>query len=254
MNSPDLLSVVIVEDEPHSRETLKNLLSDFCPGVEIAGMAGTVSDGIQEIKKKHPDLVFLDIELHKESGFDLLKKVYSLDFEVIFTTAYEHYALKAIKFSAIDYLLKPIDYEELQQAVEKVARRKETSLQNLKIFHLLQNFEKKRSDQDIITLATSEGLEFIKVSEIIRCEAEGSYTRFFLKDDRKLLVSRHLKEYENMLSEYHFFRIHQSTLINLAEVKKYVRSEGGYIVMNDESQVNIAHKRKEEFLQVMRGK
>ncbi len=249
-----MLQVVIVEDEPHSRETLRNLLTEFCPDVEIAGTAGTVGEGIKTIKKYHPDLVFLDIVLQEELGFDLLKKMQFLDFEVIFTTAYEHYALKAIKFSAIDYLLKPIDFEELQEAVDKVARRKEASIQNLKLFHLLQNFKNKQTDQDIITLATSEGLEFIKVSEIIRCEADGSYTRFFLKDQRELMVSRHLKEYENLLSEYNFFRVHQSSLINLGEVKKYVRSEGGYIVMNDNSLVNIAQKKKEEFFQVMRGK
>ena len=249
-----MLKVVIVEDELHSRETLRNLLNEYCKDVEIAAMAGSVSEGIDSVQEHQPDLVFLDIELNSELGFDLLDKVQSRDFEVIFTTAYEHYALKAIKFSAIDYLLKPIDFEELQLAVCKVSKRKEAGIQNLKLLNLLGNFRQGSGNRKMITLAASEGLEFIRVPEIIRCEASGSYTNFFLKDGRNIMVSRHLKEYENLLTEYNFFRVHQSHLVNMSEVKKFVRVDGGHIVMNDDSIVYVSQRKKDDFIKAMKGR
>ncbi len=246
-----MLRVVIVEDELHSRETLKNLVNEYCDQVEIVALAGGLKEGVQAIQNEQPDLVFLDIEMPNGTGFDLLEKIQHLNFEVIFTTAFEHYALKAIKFSAIDYLLKPIDIEELQAAVGKVQQKKKSN-QNKNLETLISNLNVKSNREQTISLSTSEGFEFIPVAEIIFCEANGSYTNFHLKGNKKLLVSKHLKEYENLLSEHNFMRVHNSFLINLIEVKKYVKAEGGYIVMKNEAMVNISNKKKDEFLHQMK--
>ena len=245
-----MLKVIIVEDELHSREALKNLINDYCEQVEILKLAASVEEGIEAIQLHKPELVFLDIEMPTGTGFDLLERAQHLNFEVIFTTAFEHYALKAIKFSAIDYLLKPIDVEELQNAIAKV-QQKRSSEHNKKLETLLSNIQNKSGQEETITLATSEGFEFIPVSNILYCQANGSYTNFHLKDSKPLLVSKHLKEYENLLADHNFMRVHQSYLINLSEVKKYVKADGGYIVMKDDSIVNISIKKKEEFLRYM---
>lgn len=246
-----MLNVVIVEDELHSRETLKNMVNEYCPDVEIMGLASSVQEGIELLNTHYPDLVFLDIEMQSETGFDLLTQVKNLNFEVIFTTAFEQYALNAIKFSAIDYLLKPIDLEELQNAVEKVVRKKKASLHNKKLEILLDNIHNKNTAQHTITLSTSNGYEFINVADIIYCEADGSYTNFFIKNKKSLLISKHLKEYENLLSDHNFMRVHQSYLINLSEVEKYIKSEGGYIVMKNGAKLSISKKNKEEFVRKM---
>ncbi len=243
-----MLRIIIVEDELHSRESLRNLVNDYCEDVEVVAVAESVEEGLEKIINHKPDLLFLDIEMQTGTGFDLLEQSKNFSFEVIFTTAFEHYALKAIKFSAIDYLLKPIDVEELQAAVVKVQKKKDTLTQNKKLINLLSNIQNKDSKQHKITLATSEGLEFINVTDIIFCEANGSYTNFHLKQEKNLIVSKHLKEYENLLNEYNFLRVHQSYLINLAEVEKFVKSNGGYIIMKGGEQVSISHKKKEEFV------
>ncbi|MDN5211479.1 LytTR family DNA-binding domain-containing protein [Fulvivirgaceae bacterium BMA12] len=243
-----MLRIIIVEDELHSRESLRNLVNDYCEDVEVVAVAESVEEGLEKIISHKPDLLFLDIEMQTGTGFDLLEQSKNFSFEVIFTTAFEHYALKAIKFSAIDYLLKPIDVEELQAAVVKVQKKKDTLTQNKKLINLLSNIQNTDSKQHKITLATSEGLEFINVTDIIFCEANGSYTNFHLKQEKNLIVSKHLKEYENLLNEYNFLRVHQSYLINLAEVEKFVKSNGGYIIMKGGEQVSISHKKKEEFV------
>jgi two-component system, LytTR family, response regulator len=214
-------------------------------------MAGTVKEGIDAIRNTRPDLVFLDIELHSGTGFEILENVDRFDFEVIFTTAFENYAIRAIKFSAIDYLLKPIDISELREAVEKVRQRREVNLRNNKLWNLVQNFNRQKDDQKIITLSTADGFEFIEIADILKLEADGAYTMFFIKPNRKLLVSKNLKEYEMLLSEYNFYRVHHSCLINLNEVEKYVKSEGGYIILKDGSIANISQRRKEKFMELM---
>lgn len=245
------LSVVIVEDEFHSRETLKSFLKEYCPEVEVKDTAATVEDAVEKISQQRPDLVFMDIELQTGTGFDVLQKIRHLDFHLIFTTAFEHYAIKAIKFSSIDYLLKPIDLEELIASVQKAKKLIESeSRQNL-LENLLSNIQSSSSENRKICLSTSEGVEFIPTREILFCEANGSYTDFHLTDRRKLVVSKNLKEYENMLQESNFMRVHNSFLINLGEVKKYVRAEGGYIVMNNDKQVSISPGKRDDFLKRM---
>lgn len=244
------LKAIIVEDEKHSQETLRNMLTEFCDGVHIAGMAGTVDEAVALIRKESPDLVFLDIELKSGTGFDVLERVGDMHFKVVFTTAYEHYALRAIKVSSVDYLLKPIDLDELIAAVDKVrsARQEENNRDQWQL--LLQSL-KGEDYSKRICLSTADGMEFIQTADIVLCEASGSYTKFILRKGASLLVSKHLKEYENMLNPREFMRVHNSYLINLKEVRKFVRSEGGYILMNNDRQVPISPKKREEFIEKM---
>ncbi|PZV83162.1 LytTR family two component transcriptional regulator [Algoriphagus aquaeductus] len=245
------LRVIIVEDEYHSRETLKGFLETYCPETEILDTASQVAEAVQKITHHRPDLVFMDIELQTGTGFEVLQQVTDLDFHLIFTTAFEHYAIQAIKFSSIDYLLKPIDLDELIAAVAKAKKRVQSQSRQSLLENLLQNMLGGSSEFKKICLSTAEGIEFIPTREILYCEANGSYTDFHLVDKRKLVVSKNLKEYENLLGDFNFMRVHNSFLINLGEVKKYVRSEGGYIVMNNEKQVAISGTKKEEFLRRM---
>jgi two-component system, LytTR family, response regulator len=245
-----MLRVVIVEDEIHSRETLKNLLQEFCEGVEIVGMAGDVPTAVDVIRKENPDLLFLDVELQSGTGFDVLEQLPDIHFDIVFTTAFEQYAVRAIKLSSIDYLLKPIDIEELRKAVEKARQKRGADDQKKQLETLIANLSGTPGKKKIC-LATSDGLEFIDVADIMYCEANGSYTNFNLTNGTKILVSKNLKEYESMLADQNFMRVHNSFLINLAEVKKFVKSEGGYILMKDNAQISISQKNREEFLNRM---
>lgn len=243
------MKAIIVEDEIHNRAALKNLIEEFCDDVNVAGSAETVTEAVDLIHKIKPDIVFMDIELQTGTGFDVLAQVQDLNFDVIFTTAFEHYAIKAIKFSSLDYLLKPIDVEELQGAVNKARIRLRESSQRQQLEVLLANMNGNSMKK--ICLATADRIEFVKVNDIIMCEASGSYTNVYLNDKRKIIVSRHLKEYETLLSEENFMRVHNSFLINLNEVKQFVKSDGGYIVMNDNYQVSISPKKRDEFFAKM---
>lgn len=246
-----MLNVVIIEDEVRSQETLKSLLTEFCDDVHVLGMAGTVGEAVKLIENRKPELVFLDIELQTGTGFDVLNQVSDRNFDVIFTTAFEQYAIKAIKFSSLDYLLKPIDIDELQDALQKARERKDTQETRQQLNLLLKNVENIPNQRKKICLSTSEGLEFIDIENITYCEANGSYTNFNIKPNVKLIVSKNLKEYENLLADHNFMRVHNSFLINLHEVKKFVKSEGGYILMNDDTQIAISQSKREEFLERM---
>ena len=246
------MKILIIEDEKKSREGLKNLIEEFCDEATVVGMASNVQEGLQQINEKNPDLLMLDIEMQSATGFDLLEKVDSFNFEVIFTTAYEQYAIKAIKFSALDYLLKPIDVQELKQAIEKARMKRSLNTVNERVSLLLKNMRVDNPKTRKITLSTSEGLVFIPVQDIIRCEAQGAYTNFHLRNNKKIMVSKNLKEYENLLGDSGFFRIHNSHLVNLSEVERFIKSEGGYAVMKDGAKVAVSQTRKEEFLELMR--
>ncbi|HZH36113.1 MAG TPA: LytTR family DNA-binding domain-containing protein [Flavisolibacter sp.] len=245
------LKAIIVEDEVRSREFLKNLVEEYCPTVQVVAMAASVEEAIEAVNTRKPDLLFLDIELHTGTGFDVLQGVAYHNFSVIFTTAYDHYAVKAIKFSAVDYLLKPIDVDELQAAVQKVSEKMQnnTSQQTLQL--LLKNLQKPADTDFSITLATSEGLEFVPLQQIIRLEASGPYTHFYMKGGKKIMVSKNLKEYELLLGDHQFFRVHNSHIINMKEVKRMIKTDGGYAVMNDDSMITISPKKKDEFMQQM---
>ncbi len=246
------LRSIIVDDEKHSRETMKNLVTDFCKGVDVIECVENVSRAIESIETHKPDIVFLDIELQTGTGFDVLEKINNPSFEVIFTTAFEQYAIKAIKFSSLDYLLKPIDVEELQAAVEKARSKKDKDLYNRKLDNLLDNLRQPQPGLNKICLATSDGFEFVDVDDILYCKAEGSYTLFKLNNNESLLVSKHLKEYENLLTDQHFIRVHNSFLINLKGVKKFIKADGGYILMNNDDPVSISRSKKDDFLEAMK--
>lgn len=242
-----MITCIIVDDELKSRESLQILLTDFCQNVEVLALCQNVDEGIKAIKKHHPNIVFLDIQLQGETGFELFERMPSIDFEVIFTTAYSEYALKAFRFSAIDYLLKPIDIEDLKKSIGKV----ETRLNRPIIERMQELFQNLRNESNgilKIALPTSDGLVFVDIKEILYCEASSNYTTITLQDNVKYVISRTLKEYEDLLKEYSFFRIHNSHIINLNAIKKYVRGEGGYVVMSNNQSLDVSKRRKELFL------
>lgn len=244
-----MINAVIVEDEKKSREVLDALVKANCPDVNIVGTAESVAEGVELIRTAKPRLVFLDIEMADGSGFDLLEKVPNSGFDVIFTTASDAHALRAIKYSAIDYLLKPIDADELKAAVEKIRAKAidHTNLESLKF--LLQNFRKPNEQYSKITLPTGNAYEIVNVKDIIRCEADGSYTSFFLENKKKLLVSASLKHYEDLLPADDFIRVHHHHLINMHHVVRYLKTDGGYAVMSDGTQIEISRRKKDAFLQ-----
>lgn len=242
---------LIVEDEVRSRDFLKNLVEEFCPQLAIAATASNVEEAVELINTLSPDIVFMDIEMQTGTGFDVLQQVNKRNFHVIFTTAYDHYAIKAIRFSAVDYLLKPINLEELQVAVNKAIDGIQKNEEGNRIELLIKNLRRPAGEDFSISLSTSDGIEFIQLATIIRLEANGPYTTFFMKDGRKIMVSKNLKEYELLLSDHGYFRVHNSHIINLKEVRKMVKTDGGYAVMNDDSMIAISPKKKDEFMQLM---
>lgn len=246
-----MYKAIIVEDELHAREFLKNIVNSYCSDLALVALAGSVEEAAAAIKLHQPDLVFLDIEMQTGTGFDLLQQFPQPSFDVIFTTAYDHYAIRAIKFSAVDYLLKPIDIDELQQSVAKVIEKKKNSTGQQALQLLLKNLQNPQQSEQSITLSTSDGLEFIALKDIIRIEASGPYSHFFLKDKKKIIVSRNLKEYETLLTDHGFFRVHNSHIINIREVKRMIKTDGGYAVMSDDSNISISPKKKDEFFEMI---
>jgi two-component system LytT family response regulator len=241
-----MIKAIIVDDEAKSRITLKDLVDRHCPSVEVVELCSSVATALQAIEKHSPNLVFLDIEMPNGSGFSLLEKFSAPSFAVIFTTAYDHYAIRAIKFSAMDYLLKPVDVEELKQAVSKLENKADDADDKLRKVELLLSNLKSRSAR--IAVPTFEGLQMISAENIIRCVANESYTEITLAGGKKIMVSRLLKDYEDLLGEYNFFRIHNSCLINLIHVVKYIKGEGGYVVMSDNETCEVSRRKKNELL------
>ena len=244
-----MIRAVIIEDEAQSRELLNALVVKHCEGVSIVDLAKNVESGVEAIKKHQPDLIFLDISMPDGTGFDLLGKVKDQKFDVIFTTATDKYAIKAIKYSAMDYLLKPIDIEELVLAVKKVKEKKSSSGSAENLAFLLQNLQQKNENYAKITLPVANAYEVVNIRDIIRCEAEGSYTTFYLVNNKKIVVSVNLKYYEDLLPEKDFFRIHHHHLINMTHVIRFLKVDGGYAIMSDGAQVELARRKKDEFLE-----
>jgi two-component system LytT family response regulator len=244
-----MIQAVIIEDEKKSRELLENLVKKHCTDIQLIGSADSVETGVELIRKMKPRLVFLDIEMPDGSGFDLLKALSDLSFEVIFTTASDKYAINAIKYSALDYLLKPIDSEELKAAVQRIIEKDKdlSPVENLKF--LLQNFRKGDEQYSRITLPTGNAYEIVNIKEIIRCEADGNYTVFFLSDKRKMVVTMGLKHYEDLLPPNDFFRIHNHHLVNVNHVSRVLKEDGGYAIMSDGSKIEISRRKKDSFLE-----
>ena len=251
MKSDATLTALIVDDEKKSREFLLMLLNDFCPEVEVVGMASSVSDALQLLEKTQPEVVFLDIQLKSEQGFDLLRRLPEIHFEVIFTTAHAEYAIEAIRFSALDYLLKPIDPTELQQAVRKSVGKKNHSLSQLQMQNLLEHFRNTRADSVKIALPTFDGLVFVSIKDIIYLEADSSYTKIVTEHAHPYTVTKVLKEYESMLASKNFFRIHNSYIINLDKVEKYIKGDGGCVVMQNGATLDVSKRKKQAFMNII---
>ncbi|GAB5550960.1 MAG: LytTR family DNA-binding domain-containing protein [Saprospiraceae bacterium] len=232
---------LIVDDEQGNRELLSAMLLEHCPQIERISVASSVIEAEKILSKNGVDVVFLDIEMPRENGFDLLNKVKKINFKIIFVTAYDAYALKAIKYSALDYLLKPVDKAELIAAVNKLDALGNQKAQLDLLTYNLQNNEDRR-----IALATQDEVFFVKVRNIIRLEAEANYTKVYLLGEDPVLLSGNIGHFEKRLNDQRFYRSHQSHLINRAHVKKYVKTQGGYFVMVDHSQVPIARLKREE--------
>lgn len=242
-----MITATIVDDEPDCCESLVMLLERYCPEVKVLDICYAAETAIQSIKEHQPQILFLDVEMPFMNGFEMLEKLGEMNFELIFTTSYNQYAIKAIRFSALDYLLKPVDREELQKAVQKAVQRNLHPLpQQLDL--LLQKLKTPIIAINKIAIPTMEGFQLLAVESIISCESQGNYTHLFLKDKRKVIASRNLKDTEELLVDYPFIRVHHSYLVNINEVEKYIKGEGGYLLMSDGSSINVSKSRKELLL------
>lgn len=249
-NLEHLKKAVLCDDEPQSRLTLKVFLNDYCPDVEIVGEADGVMTGIQTIRQVRPDVVFLDVEMEDGTGFDLLKKFPNPAFQIIFTTAYNDFALKAFRYNALDYLLKPIDIDELIQAVDKISPGKLSPSHSEQINALLAANHIGRFEK--IAVSSNEGLHFLNLKDIVRLESDINYTTFYLASSERITVSKTLKTFEELLPEDEFYRPHQSHIVNLRYIKKVLREDGGYLMMEDGFKVPLSRARKDEFLNLVK--
>jgi len=238
---------IIIDDEPKSRNNLRDLLGEYCQQVEIAGEAASPTEALKLIKQLSPDLIFLDIEMPGGSGFDLLKSLNHQNFEVVFVTAFDRYGIQAVKFCAIDYILKPIDIFELSKAVEKAQLQINKKKENQRLAELVANID-RLDDEKRIALPLIDKIEFIAINQIIRLEAESNYTRIFLDGKKEYLVCKTLKEYQEILENQNFLRTHQSHLINCRKIAAYIKTDGGSIAMVDGSSVPISRQKREEVL------
>ena len=232
------ITAAIVDDEQGNRENLLRMIGNYCPQIRISAICSSVTEARTVLPEAKPDILFLDIRLGDDTGFSLLGSLPEIPFEVIFVTAYDSYAIQAIRFSALDYLLKPIDPEELTHAVDKAVQVVLRKQENKRMQNLLQNTQALDKQK--------------KIGSIIRCESESNYTTFYLKSGEKLIVSKTLKEFDELLAPYHFLRVHQSHLINLDEIKSFIKSDGGYIRMKDGASVSISRQRRNYVMEVLK--
>jgi two-component system LytT family response regulator len=252
-----MITALLIDDDKHLRKGMKSLMERYASEIVIIGEAESVKTGIVALEKYKPQVVFLDIHLSDGTGFDILEEVSKLhgkiNTHIVFITAHEQYALKAFKFSALDFLLKPLDPEELQKTIVKI---KETLEKNNSFEHidlLLENIRRKVDNFRRIALSTSDGIHLFEISDIIRCESQDNYTKFYIKNHKPLLISKTLKEYEELLTEHGFERIHQSHLINLAYLKSYIKTDGGYVIMADNTNIPIAQRKRERLQELIKS-
>lgn len=243
-----MIKAILIDDELHCLDTLSMTLNEYCPVVEIVAQCASAKEGLAAIQQHQPELVFLDIEMPGMNGFDMLEHIPAISFAIIFTTSYDQYAIRAIHFSALDYLLKPIDPKDLVSAVNKVNARKH--LPDPDQFRMMMEMVQNRETGfRKIAIPTLEGFELLEVSQVLRCKADDNYTILYLRNKTQLTACRTLKDIEMQLEPYgHFVRVHHSYIVNLNEVSKYIRGEGGYVVMTDGSTVNVSRSRKEALL------
>ncbi|MEO6637193.1 MAG: LytTR family DNA-binding domain-containing protein [Ginsengibacter sp.] len=246
------IKAILIDDELNSLQNLERKLQEFCPDVDIIAITQKPEDGLTLIRQHQPDVVFLDIEMPRMSGFRLLEELGEYDFDIIFTTAYNHYSIDAIRISAFDYLVKPIGIEDLQKAVERLSRSKGTHTKE-KMDILKKSLGENKSQEDKIAISTSEGIEFVPIKNILHIESKSNYSKIYLPEDKTIMVSKILKDFEEMLSPYNFLRVHNSHLINLNYIKKYMRKNGGQVMLQDGTVLEISRRKKEEFLKMIGG-
>lgn len=244
-----MIKTIIIDDEPSSRKTLALMLNRHKDTIELLDSCASPAQAIESIANHKPDLIFLDIEMPVMNGFEMLRKISNITFEVIFTTAYDQYAINAIRYSALDYLLKPISSEDLSMAIDKCCKTisKKESQQKFEV--LFNNIGKKNVLDNTIALSSSDGITIVKVSDIVRCEASGRYTKIYFANKQSTVMSRSLKDFEDMLPATDFFRIHDSQLINLSYLKKYIRD--GTVILSDDTELMVSRRKKEEFVKLI---
>jgi two-component system LytT family response regulator len=244
-----MINAILIDDECDGLEDLQEAIVKYCKEINIVGVYTNPTDALQAIAQVKPNLVFLDVQMPGMSGFELLERLSPVSFEVIFVSAFDRYAIKAIRFSALDYLLKPIDIDELIRAVARVKERKPET--KFSIQSALHNASSRSNMIEQVAVPSATGIDLFQTKDIIYCKADGCYTVLYLTGKKSKLVTRVLKDFDDFLSESGFFRVHNSFLINLQHVKRYVRGEGGYVVLTDDHQVDISRRRKEEFLSIL---
>lgn len=248
-----MIKAVIIDDEQHSIETLKWKLENYCPDVQVEAAFDNPAKGVEYLKNNPPDLLFLDIEMPMLNGFDVLEELgKEIRFDIIFTTAYDNFGIQAVKFSALDYLLKPVQNKELKEAIEKHTRKSLHRVPAEQIDALLGNVKaEKKGRLGKIALASKEVIEFVDAQDIICCEANSNYTNLYLEGDKRKVISKTLKEFEDMLSPHRFFRPHHSFLVNLNRVKEFVRGDGGFLVMENKMKIPVSKNKREDLLDLL---
>jgi two-component system LytT family response regulator len=244
------LKAILVDDELSSLQNLQRKLEEFCPDVNILAIAQQPEEALLLIRHHKPDVIFLDIEMPRMNGFRMLDELGEYDFDIIFTTAYNHYAVDAIRISAFDYLTKPIGIKDLQNAVSRLLKDRQVSTKE-KIEVLRQSLTESKTQEDKIAIPTADGLEFLQIKTIVHIESSSNYSKIFLNNGKTILVTRLLKDFEDMLSSYRFYRVHNSHLINLNYIQKYIRGDGGQVVMQTGETIDVARRKKDEFLSLI---
>ena len=248
-----MIKAVIIDDERPSIETLKWKLENYCPEVAVEAAFDNPAEGVDYLKKNTPDLLFLDLEMPMLNGFDVLEELgRNVPFDIIFTTAYDNFGIKAVKFSALDYLLKPVQNKELKEAIEKHLQKNQRRIPAEQIDALLNNVQAERKGKRArVALASKESIEFVDPHDIVLCIASSNYTEVYLNNGAKRLISKTLKEFEDLLSPYDFFRPHHSHLVNLNRVREFIRGDGGYLIMENKMQVAVSKSKREELLTLL---
>jgi two-component system LytT family response regulator len=244
-------TAIIIDDEKNSRDSLQKKIIQYCPALSVVSLCENGEEGIHAIESLQPDMVFLDVEMPRMNGFNMLQQLKNRDFELIFTTAYDHYAIQAIRFSALDYLVKPIEAENLIQAVSRAMEKRKTPASNQRIETLLYNLIDEKKFPQRIAIPSLEGLQFIEIAGILYLEAKSNYTEIYLQYGPRLTVSKTLKDFDELLPPSLFIRIHHSHLINKNHVLKYLKGEGGQVVMRNGAILDVARRKKEEFMKAI---
>jgi two-component system LytT family response regulator len=245
------LKAIIIDDEASSRHSLRQKIISNCENVEIIAECEGGEQGIKAIEESHPDIVFLDVEMPRMNGFTMLQQLQNRSFELIFTTAYDHYAIRAIRFSALDYLVKPVEIEELKAAMEMVWQKRKQNVTNARLETLLYNLANEKNQHNRIAIPSLEGLQFFEINDIVSLGAENNYTIIFLKSGLKITVSKTLKDFEELLPGAIFLRIHHSWIINKTHCQKYLKGEGGQVIMSNGQVLDVARRKKEEFMKAI---